>query len=317
LEADDDTTSDYGTSIASSTTSIARDVLNYTYENGRRYTRASGDTALMPNDETEQDRLDLTHHLFLLTLGGALYVAPLGDSVHRVLDCGTGTGIWALDMGETHPTAEVIGVDLSPIQPAWVYPNVRFEVDDLEKDWTWPANHFDYIHSRSIAQGIRDWDNYVKQMYKHTAPEGYVELVEQEITLNCDDDTYEGSNLKYYMDCFSEAATLAGLIFPTEKRLREYVEDAGFTDVKVQRVKLPWGPWPKDKEKKKLGAITTLTLKAGGFEAYAMALFTKHLGKTAEEVTKLATAAVTEVESRKVHAYQIVAHVVGRKPADI
>ena len=45
--------------------------------------------------------LDLQHHLFGLTLGGGnLYTAPLDISkVHRVLDIGTGTGIWAMDFG--------------------------------------------------------------------------------------------------------------------------------------------------------------------------------------------------------------------------
>ena len=44
-------------------------------------------------------------------------------------------------MGELFPSAEVIGVDLSPIQPNWVVPNVRFEVDDLELDWTFRKVH--------------------------------------------------------------------------------------------------------------------------------------------------------------------------------
>ena len=53
----------------------------------------------MPNDEKEQDRLDLFHHLFLSLLGGRLWTAPL-DNPHRVLDVGTGTGIWAIDFAE-------------------------------------------------------------------------------------------------------------------------------------------------------------------------------------------------------------------------
>lgn len=47
-----------------------------------------------------------------------------------------------------HPGSKVVGVDLAPNQPGWVYPNVVFETDDLEKPWTYKKNHFDYIHSR-------------------------------------------------------------------------------------------------------------------------------------------------------------------------
>jgi tRNA1(Val) A37 N6-methylase TrmN6 len=47
----------------------------------------------MPNDEQEQDRLDLQHHLFRLTAGGALYIAPVPRDVQSCLDVGCGTGI--------------------------------------------------------------------------------------------------------------------------------------------------------------------------------------------------------------------------------
>lgn len=35
--------------------------------------------------------MDFVHHIYLLLLGGALYVAPISDP-KRVLDLGTGTG---------------------------------------------------------------------------------------------------------------------------------------------------------------------------------------------------------------------------------
>jgi len=72
---------------------------------------------------------------------GKLYQAPVVRP-SRVLDVGTGTGIWAMDFGEwvflglifhfvkgvvkcadagysAHDEAYVIGTDLSPIQPTW------------------------------------------------------------------------------------------------------------------------------------------------------------------------------------------------------
>jgi methylase of polypeptide subunit release factors len=73
----------------------------------------------------EQDRLDLLHHLFLMMLDGKLYMSPTVTPPERVLDLGTGTGIWALDYGDENPGSEVIGTDLSPIQPSWVPPNVN------------------------------------------------------------------------------------------------------------------------------------------------------------------------------------------------
>lgn len=45
--------------------------------------------------------LDLQHHLFTLTLGGKLYLSPVGKDkpIRRCLDAGTGTGVWAIDFG--------------------------------------------------------------------------------------------------------------------------------------------------------------------------------------------------------------------------
>jgi methylase of polypeptide subunit release factors len=54
----------------------------------------------MPNDEQEQDRLDIHHHISMLNLGGELYLAPIGDHPNNILDLGTGTGAWAIDMGK-------------------------------------------------------------------------------------------------------------------------------------------------------------------------------------------------------------------------
>jgi ribosomal protein L11 methylase PrmA len=38
--------------------------------------------------------------LWQLTFGGKIFTAPIDRTkLHRVLDAGTGTGIWAIDMG--------------------------------------------------------------------------------------------------------------------------------------------------------------------------------------------------------------------------
>lgn len=71
--------------------------------------------------------MDLNHHLFLLTLNGALHLAPIPTSPNRILDIGTGTGIWAIEMGDQYPSASIIGNDLSPIQPSFVPSNVSHE----------------------------------------------------------------------------------------------------------------------------------------------------------------------------------------------
>lgn len=65
---------------------------------------------------------DLQHHLFLLCLGGKLGLSPPNEEtskVKRVLDVGTGTGIWAIEFGDLHPEAEV-GL-IHPFCAAWIH----------------------------------------------------------------------------------------------------------------------------------------------------------------------------------------------------
>lgn len=51
-----------------------------------------------PNDEQELDRLDMQHHMFKMLMKERLYNVPLGDP-KEILDIGTGSGIWPIEMG--------------------------------------------------------------------------------------------------------------------------------------------------------------------------------------------------------------------------
>lgn len=42
----------------------------------------------------------MMHHATSLILDGALHIVKLPEKLHRILDLGTGTGIWAIDMAE-------------------------------------------------------------------------------------------------------------------------------------------------------------------------------------------------------------------------
>ena len=65
------------------------------------------------NDEEEQDRLDMLHHIYRLILGGPLWCAPItssgGSGPSRILDLGTGTGIWCIHVADELPESLVEG----------------------------------------------------------------------------------------------------------------------------------------------------------------------------------------------------------------
>ena len=66
----------------------------------------------MPNDEEEQDRTQMLHTVYLHLFDQQLTTAPLRNPT-KILDVGTGTGDWAMAMGDEYPDAEVIGTDIA------------------------------------------------------------------------------------------------------------------------------------------------------------------------------------------------------------
>jgi hypothetical protein len=84
----------------SSATSISSSILKFRSENGRTYHSYKEGKYLFTNDAGENGRLDLQHHVFSLTFDGKLFLSPVTQKpggIKRVLDIGTGTGIWAID----------------------------------------------------------------------------------------------------------------------------------------------------------------------------------------------------------------------------
>ncbi|KAK4624293.1 Methyltransferase pytC [Fulvia fulva] len=165
LEPDEiDSDSALGSDTTSITTSLSESIYNYRKEHGRTYHAYKDGKYIFPNDERENDRLDLQHHLLRITYANRLFFSPLGKP-KRCLDVGTGTGIWAIDFADEFPECEVLGIDLSPGQPTLVPPNVKFVVDDAEDLWLYDEK-FDFVHVRLMSGCFSDWPNFIRQAYE-------------------------------------------------------------------------------------------------------------------------------------------------------
>ncbi|CAI9627888.1 unnamed protein product [Alternaria alternata] len=310
----DETDSAFGDDSASETTSLKSAVYNYKYRNGRRYHAYKEGAYWGPNDETQSDQLDITHHICLLLLDGELFLAPIKEQPMHVLDLGTGTGIWAIDFADRYPSAEVIGTDLSPTQPSMVPPNVRFEIDDFTEPWLFKKDHFDFIHMRSLYGCVANWATFYREALDALQPGGYVEQLEISVVLKSDDGTVtSGSIFDRWGKISLELGDKFGKSLRTVDESRAGLEAAGFVNVVERRWKLPVGGWPADKRFKELGQYNRINWEQG-IEGWSLYLLTTVMKWSKEEVEVYLAHMRTALRDRSIHAYQEVSLVYGQKP---
>lgn len=136
-------------------------------------------------------------------------------------------------MAEDYPHADIIGTDLSPIQPNWAPPNCRFFIDDAESDWTFsPGETFDYIHARTLAGGIGDWPKLLKQAYQHLKPGGWFEAQEFENLVWSDDGTHENATaINSWAELLTQSSKKFGKPMDVAPKLSQWMTEEGFANV--------------------------------------------------------------------------------------
>ncbi|KAL1973151.1 hypothetical protein VTN31DRAFT_6693 [Thermomyces dupontii] len=299
----------------SSTASLTESMFNYQYENGRRYHAFRAGAYPLPNDEAEQDRMDMQHHIYLLIFGGNLYQAPIPERIERALDIGCGTGLWAIDFADMHPEATMIATDLSSIQPSWIPPNLRFEIDDAEEEWSY-SYKFDYIHIRSMAGSIANWPKLMKQAYDFLKPGGWIELTDFETWAHTDDNSLpETSAYHEFQVKLNEAAIQFGKEMNVAPKLRGFVKDAGFANVVEDARKVPLSPWPQDPRLKELALYMNLQMMES-IEPYSLALFSRVLKWDKARINTLLDGVRRDLKNLNYHMYSIVHCVYGQKPLE-
>ncbi|KAK3332290.1 S-adenosyl-L-methionine-dependent methyltransferase [Cercophora scortea] len=290
------------------TESLSSSIVDYPFAHGRRYHKFRSGAYPFPNDELELSRLDMAHELIVVGTGGKHYFAPVEhDKLHRILDLGTGTGIYEI------PSAQVIGNDLSPIQPTWVPPNVKFEVDDIESPWVYPEK-FDWIFCRYVTACILDWPKLVANAFENLNPGGYAEFQDFNLNFYSEDGSLTPSHTtKQWLDALIQASKLTGREMNPGPLLEGWIRDAGFTNVHHQRFKFPLGPWPKDDRYKEIG-LYNLAQFEQGLEGFSLGLLVGVLGWTRQEVDQIIAGVRREVRNPALHM-QFDYHVVyGQKP---
>ncbi|KAF4122777.1 Methyltransferase domain [Geosmithia morbida] len=308
------------------TRSLTDSIRQHIVDGGLRYHAYHAGKYAFPNDETEQNREDLKHNLTVYLCDGEFFYAPLHKELEagiEVLDLGTGTGKWCIDLADLYPESTFHGMDLSPIQPDWIPENVSFVVDDIEHEagWTYPDNHFDFIHIRHTLHAVRDRPELWSRIFRHLKPGGWFEIQEFHYKAACDDSSCDGPYAwRDFLTYLEMGLAALGSEVHGIARCQDELIEAGFESVKVKSLKCPVGPWAKKKKLQECGHILR-DVCLWGLNGLARKPFRDGLGWTNVQIEMFLVdvrKALTE-ESRGLpvfHTYFPFDSVFGRKPLD-
>lgn len=134
------------------------------HENGRTYGNGTYyNPCVFNGDLKEQDRLFFQHQIFVHALQGRLTTSRLLPSTRRILDLGTGPGHWAVAMAQTHPQAEVVGIDMTQ----WDLDTTEATMGDA--DVTWKLDDLDVWgvepHTEELS-AISNFDFYSRMTHR-------------------------------------------------------------------------------------------------------------------------------------------------------
>ncbi|KAI1634773.1 S-adenosyl-L-methionine-dependent methyltransferase [Biscogniauxia mediterranea] len=318
-EDNDDGDSALGSDAASSTNSISASIMEYRTIQGRTYhSERHNSSYFTPNDDQQLQSQDLTHHYLMVLLDNKLYLPPIrGEDLQKVLDVGTGSGIWAIDLADQFPHTEIIGTDLSPTMPLWVPPNVKFEIDDLTQPWTWAPDQFDLVHARYLFGAVADWTELFRQAYRVCRPGGWCQSGEADVEILSDDNTVppDSAMNTFWNMLYREAGRKLGVSFQVIKEglQRKGLEEAGFVDIQEVSHKIPLGAWPQDPKLAEVGTYLQATM-LNDVEGYTLFLWNTVMGEDAPGYQESLAYMRRELKSRRIHGYMKVRYVWGRKP---
>ncbi|KAK5660407.1 hypothetical protein OQA88_12950 [Cercophora sp. LCS_1] len=299
--------------------SLTSSVKDHVWEFGRRYHMFKYGRYPLPNDDEEYKREALRHTMLKELLGGNLYFAPIGSHPQKIIDFGTGFGEWAIEgnpppMGELFPSATVIGVDLSPIQPVWIPPNVEFIVDDIEDEWVYP-NDFDYVHLRLVCICIKDNLRLQQSiLHRNLKPGGWVEMQEIFPKPASDDGTMPADYAlaKFYNLTTQVFREVYGFNIDYVQSLPQDLQRQGFINVERRVFHVPIGDWPRDPQLRMIGGYMREVIM--DFATAVAARPFVEFGMEKTEIDDLLNAVRDALADRRIHAYLPVHYVWAQKP---
>lgn len=193
---------------------------------------------VLPSDDQEINRLDFQHYMLRFALKGN-YAAPL-EQPARILDVGSGTGRWALEMASVFPRATIVGTDLvapkaesTPEMPA----NYSFVQGNVLDGLPFPDASFDFVHMRLLLFAIPAdrWPAVVRELVRVTKPGGWVESVETGAQQQ------GGPAMEKIVAWITEASLRRGVDPALGPHIGDLMHKAGLTQISTSGIQMPVG----------------------------------------------------------------------------
>ncbi|TKA70818.1 hypothetical protein B0A55_07431 [Friedmanniomyces simplex] len=222
---------------------------------------------VLPNGGPEHARLETQARHLSAIMGGRVIHSPILDNAaKRILDVGCGTGVVSDHLARSFPTADVIGLDLSPVPQLRDRPsNVRFVqgniLTDSPSDWKASRDSesrersqklpdeaaFDLIYSRLLVCGMSEWPRYIRKEFSLLKSGGWAEVHDVDWIWYDKQDRIISDDWPWWRELRSVGES-RGLDFSCASRARQWMKDAGFADVQVDTYRWPFGgKWEKEK----------------------------------------------------------------------
>ncbi|KAH7161185.1 S-adenosyl-L-methionine-dependent methyltransferase [Dactylonectria macrodidyma] len=286
---------------------------------------------MTPNDESEARRMALQHKLFSLCLDGGLIDAKLPLENHtpenplQILDIGSGSGIWACEMGQLHPQVNILGIDITrALLPTNVPTNVTFEIADVMDPW--PPQTYDFIHMRNlVGGGIRDWQGLIDRAFAHLKPGGMLEFTENRPRFFDVDPEHAdlpglpagarpdvGAACREFQAAFGAMCEKQGLNSDPIPDVPGFLSELGAESIRERSDWLPVKVWGNDPIMRKKGEILGEMLNYS-FENASLMLFGK-CGWEEKDTRALLDRVLKEVQDPNLRSTVQVTFITARKP---
>ncbi|KAH9886678.1 S-adenosyl-L-methionine-dependent methyltransferase [Cubamyces lactineus] len=261
-QSDDDGTS---SDVSDDVVEVRSDEIPQYFEEreGRLFHSHGSSPYPLPVDADEQQRQNGLNRL-LRKLIGDLSVGPVRELLtfatgeqRRVVDLGTGTGQWVLDMAREFPHVRFYGVDIVPIATRYPPRNVIFELHDIMEPFRYASGTIDMVHARSISMAIRDYRALLQEVGRILRRGGlFVSCEWSRVPAMADgsDITLRAPRTHDFFAAVRDTLQMSRGITSVARHIPHFLEETRqFTNIEAKRFHAPIGDWPSDPEMKAMG----------------------------------------------------------------